>query len=144
MKATQQLILFQAMFFHSPWCFFFFFFHSSINLKQISFFGTYGLKKNRMVFLLDSFTFFFQSYSGFKTVFAVYTFVQEGKRLPIDENCPTAEIIKQCWAQARDNTSLHFTKHSVHEHSLFTILQDPRERPSFDEVVPLLEALIQG
>lgn len=54
-------------------------------------------------------------YSTFKSVFAVYTFVQEGKRLEISDNCPFAHVIAQCWTQ------------------------EPEKRPTFNEVVPMLE-----
>eukprot|EP01107_Rhizomastix_libera_P011946 TRINITY_DN2968_c0_g1_i1.p1 TRINITY_DN2968_c0_g1~~TRINITY_DN2968_c0_g1_i1.p1 ORF type:complete len:1208 (-),score=299.05 TRINITY_DN2968_c0_g1_i1:27-3650(-) len=55
-----------------------------------------------------------EPYSDFKTVFAIYAFVQEGKRLPVPENCPFSDIIERSWNQ------------------------NPENRPSFDEIVSIL------
>eukprot|EP01107_Rhizomastix_libera_P008390 TRINITY_DN2357_c0_g1_i1.p1 TRINITY_DN2357_c0_g1~~TRINITY_DN2357_c0_g1_i1.p1 ORF type:complete len:414 (+),score=126.53 TRINITY_DN2357_c0_g1_i1:2-1243(+) len=55
-----------------------------------------------------------EPYSDFKTVFAIYAFVQSKKRLPLPVNCPLNELIAKCWDQ------------------------DPSERPTFDDIVIII------
>eukprot|EP01107_Rhizomastix_libera_P012723 TRINITY_DN327_c0_g1_i2.p1 TRINITY_DN327_c0_g1~~TRINITY_DN327_c0_g1_i2.p1 ORF type:complete len:1088 (-),score=310.84 TRINITY_DN327_c0_g1_i2:63-3032(-) len=52
-----------------------------------------------------------EPYSDFQTIFAVYTFVSSGNRLPISSDCPFADVINNSWKQ------------------------EPSERPTFDQIL---------
>eukprot|EP01107_Rhizomastix_libera_P004069 TRINITY_DN1705_c2_g1_i2.p1 TRINITY_DN1705_c2_g1~~TRINITY_DN1705_c2_g1_i2.p1 ORF type:complete len:1208 (-),score=319.24 TRINITY_DN1705_c2_g1_i2:43-3381(-) len=55
-----------------------------------------------------------EPYAEYKTVFAIYAFIMDGKRLPIPSDCPFASLIQKCWAQ------------------------NPDSRPTFEEIVDLI------
>eukprot|EP01107_Rhizomastix_libera_P015819 TRINITY_DN618_c0_g1_i2.p1 TRINITY_DN618_c0_g1~~TRINITY_DN618_c0_g1_i2.p1 ORF type:complete len:1313 (-),score=340.47 TRINITY_DN618_c0_g1_i2:2175-5564(-) len=55
-----------------------------------------------------------EPFSDFKTVFAIFTFVQSGKRLDIPSDCPFKQLIENSWSQ------------------------NPDSRPSFNEIVSIL------
>ena len=56
------------------------------------------MKQNRFHFIIFHFIFPIR-YLEFQTQFAIYTFVQTGKRLRIAPECPFGKIIEECWAQ---------------------------------------------
>ena len=97
-KEVKQSILCPATFIHLQW--FPLFSLSFLNVCFISFCGNCGLNKNRFHFFLLSplFIYFFR-FSDFKTVFAIFTFVQSGKRLDIPSDCPFKQLIENSWSQ---------------------------------------------
>ena len=58
-------------------------------------------------------------YSDFCSIFAIFTFVQSGKRLPIPDGCLFSQIIDKAWSE------------------------DLEERPTFTTIVQNLEEILK-